>query len=116
MIRRTPGIPLTDADDVASMKKPLLHSPTAGLFISSMEIASYTRYLVQPPQSPTAATTASTPLTHCLYFSLSLVSICLTAHDPSPTHQLVCVEGYLSLNCCSKAFIIRLDIGLELAN
>jgi hypothetical protein len=46
------GIPLPDAADAASLAKPLLTSVTVGLFLSSVEIASYTRYLVQEPQSP----------------------------------------------------------------
>jgi len=59
-----PGIPLISAADLASDTKSLLHSTTVGLFRSSIVIALYTRYFVQPPQSPTAAATTSTPFTH----------------------------------------------------
>ena len=57
----TTGIPLLEAADMASSKKYLKANVTVGVFFPSTKIESYTRYLVQAPQSPTAATTASTP-------------------------------------------------------
>ena len=70
------GIPLTDADVLASSRKPFSIIPAAGLFLSSMATTSYARYLVQPPQSPTAATTASTPFSQSSNLSLYFESFC----------------------------------------
>jgi len=46
------GMPLPEAADRASVAKPWFTRATAGLFLTSQDIASYTRYLVQEPQSP----------------------------------------------------------------
>ena len=71
----SPGIPLPREADSASPTKPLLTSVTVGFFLSSITIESYTRYLVQEPQSPKAAMTASTPLSQSSNCSLTLVSV-----------------------------------------
>ena len=70
-----PGIPLLDAADLMSARKFLSQRATVGVFLSSIEITSYARYLVHDPQSPIAAITVSTPLSHSSKISLfSLVS------------------------------------------
>ena len=69
-----PGIPLPDDAAPASMAKLSLHNITAGVLFSSVKIASYTRYLVQDPQSPTANMAASTSLIHSRKRDLSSVS------------------------------------------
>src|SRR5512145_1004352 len=76
-------------------------------------MASYTRYFVQEPQSPTARITASTPLTHSMNFSLFTDSISGT-FGIVESYQSVLNEENFSFNLFSIEVSISLAALFEL--